>query len=79
MLRNSFYWGTTKWAWDLAGGSNTNGNKVIHTCTSRGTTIERFRHPGDHLVKCRDPAALANLEADPREGRRSVETFATIV
>ena len=54
MPRDSFYWGTTKWTWDLGGGSNINGARVRHTRTRRGAVENRrssrrtFRHL-DHM------------------------------
>jgi hypothetical protein len=67
MPHNRFYWGTTKLTWDLWGGSNANGAKVIHIGTCRGTATEHFRRTGGYLVGCRGPAAPADLEAVPRE------------
>ena len=43
MLCRRFYWGITKWAWDLGGGSDANGAKVISVCTYWGTITEHLR------------------------------------
>jgi len=69
MPRDSFYWETTKWAWDLGSGSNANGAKVIRIRNYQGAETEQFRHTGGYLVGCR-PGGLENLEADPRGGWR---------
>ena len=76
-LHNSILWGTTKYAWHLDGGRSENGTKVRCSQIQRNCITERFHRPGVLLGRLR--RRVADLEVDPREGRKRVHTFTAII
>ena len=73
-LHHRFCWGSSNWAWSLAGASKDNGAKVRGLRLMR-TMIEKFQYSGVALARsyvypCTD------VETDPSEGRKHVHIFA---